>query len=104
VPRKYDLDPKLGNWVETCRLLWNRDFKQHESEAKGKSPPIEVAASPLVPLAAAVQLGALAGADGDDKPAAALDGVLMDTATGKLPARCLTQEQKDRLDKLGFVW
>jgi hypothetical protein len=28
VPRKYNADPKLAVWVETQRILWNRDYRQ----------------------------------------------------------------------------
>lgn len=28
VPRKYDADPKLSTWVETQRVLWNRDYRK----------------------------------------------------------------------------
>jgi hypothetical protein len=27
VPRKFDQDPKLATWVETQRVLWNRDYR-----------------------------------------------------------------------------
>ena len=27
VPRKYEADPKLASWVETQRVLWNRDLR-----------------------------------------------------------------------------
>ena len=27
VPRKYEADPKLATWVETQRVLWNRDLR-----------------------------------------------------------------------------
>jgi hypothetical protein len=28
VPRKYEHDPKLASWVETQRVLWNKDYRQ----------------------------------------------------------------------------
>jgi hypothetical protein len=33
VPRKYEADPKLATWVETQRVLWNRDFREGGSVA-----------------------------------------------------------------------
>lgn len=33
VPRKYEADPKLATWVETQRVLWNRDFRDGGSVA-----------------------------------------------------------------------
>lgn len=34
VPRKYDKDQKLSTWVETQRVLWNRDYrKKNPTEA-----------------------------------------------------------------------
>lgn len=104
VPRKYDLDPKLGCWVETQRQLFNRDFKQlQEIETRALSDGDD-----NYQAAVAGYQGAFAEADAsvdlDSKPSAAPDGVLMDTNTGILPTRRLTQERKDRLDELGFVW
>lgn len=29
VPRKYEDDPKLATWVETQRVLWNRDYREN---------------------------------------------------------------------------
>jgi hypothetical protein len=28
VPRKYAKDPRLGSWVETQRIFWNRDYRE----------------------------------------------------------------------------
>jgi hypothetical protein len=35
VPRKYDQDPKLATWVETQRVLWNRDYRTASSTGDG---------------------------------------------------------------------
>jgi hypothetical protein len=35
VPRKYDQDPKLATWVETQRVLWNRDYRSTSSSTSG---------------------------------------------------------------------
>jgi Helicase associated domain len=33
VPRKFEKDPKLSTWVETQRILWNRDYRGKPSRA-----------------------------------------------------------------------
>jgi hypothetical protein len=30
VPRRYERDPKLSTWVETQRVLWNRDYRKKD--------------------------------------------------------------------------
>jgi hypothetical protein len=32
VPRKHETDPKLATWVETQRVLWNRDYRNKDSD------------------------------------------------------------------------
>lgn len=151
VPRKYEADPKLASWVETQRVLWNRDFR----EGGGAMTPSEIAKATALdlPEPANVPLSATAigkspeeweqeigkaesgGATAEDAAYLAAtmtgDGLLhgdglhvtddvahagvpMDTVDGplgdevaKLPApqiRRLTQDRKERLDALGFVW
>jgi hypothetical protein len=34
VPKKYEEDPKLASWIETQRVLYNRDYKMNESRLR----------------------------------------------------------------------
>lgn len=48
VPRKYEPDQKLATWVETQRVLWNRDFREQKAAewvAKRTEIPPSVAES-----------------------------------------------------------
>jgi len=130
VPRKFEADPKLGAWVETQRALWNRDFKQQrqkEQQETSQSSPlrypggasivhvhIDADNASATPAISEKEHGettlttyASASAKSPVLPAPGVttaDGQLMDTTTGRLPSRRLTQMRKDRLDALGFVW
>jgi hypothetical protein len=153
VPRKYEGDPKLATWVETQRVLWNRDFREGGSVAgseeigfqlpepaavppvagMGKTPDdwVEAIGKPdsggataedAAELAATMTEYAIHGEDGlhrseeDAQNAAvveaaaaaaaeAVDAPLSDAVkVSLLQTRRLTQERKERLDVLGFVW
>lgn len=47
VPRKFPDDPKLATWVETQRVLWNRDYREAEMKTK-QAQVIEETAQPAV--------------------------------------------------------
>jgi hypothetical protein len=157
VPRKYEADPKLATWVETQRVLWNRDFREGGSiagsddigsanyqlpepadippvagmgktpddwvEAIGKPDSGGATAEDAAELAATMTEDAIHGEDGlhrseeDAQNAAvveaavaaaaeAVDAPLGDEAVKvmQLQPRRLTQERKDKLDALGFIW
>lgn len=76
VPRKYDADPKLASWVENQRALWNRDFNQSKDRNNTVTSPVHTNA----------------------------DHYLSPNKGQLHTARHLTQERKEKLDALGFVW
>jgi hypothetical protein len=39
VPRKYEADQKLATWVETQRVLWNRDYRDMSLPEPASVPP-----------------------------------------------------------------
>lgn len=107
------------------RSLWNRDFKWQEVKAKSKGsesispalpgayaehqltvPPDEILTDHTSKPTGIDQQETLleAEADGGTQPTAAPVGVLMDSTISCFPAKRLTQELKERLDGLGFVW
>lgn len=49
VPRKYEEDPKLATWVETQRMLWNRDYRQDTGDSKSPAEAQQVANASDVP-------------------------------------------------------
>lgn len=120
VPRKYEKDSKLSRWVETQRVLWNRDNNnnnrkqiQHNDNfneaaatmmAISNNPVLTGTSSPegfatTSPIDPSVSIE-LAGNDPEintDLPE--LMATIDDTK-----AKRLTPERKLKLDNLGFVW
>jgi Helicase associated domain len=60
VPRKYEKDQKLGTWVETQRVLWNRDYRK-------VGPKEAVQAAAATAMATSMTM---AGYDGSDSKVA----------------------------------
>jgi hypothetical protein len=158
VPRKYEADPKLATWVETQRVLWNRDFREGGGSVAGSDdignanfqlpepaavPPVAgmgktpddwveaigkpdsggATAEDAAELAATMTEDAIHGEDGLHRSeeyaqnaavveaavaaaTEAVDAPLGDEAVkvSQLQPRRLTQERKERLDVVGFVW
>ena len=121
VPRKFDQDPKLATWVELQRALWNRDIKQQ------LNPKAQDAIHPESPEGSEdMQAGSSQGAQGllepvspegcspgdrdqksisidaQSRPSSATDALLLDSETGKMPAKRLTRERYKKLDELGL--
>jgi hypothetical protein len=87
VPRKYEQDPKLATWVETQRVLWNRDYRKQETP----TPPPEA----LEP--------AISG-DEQQPPETVAVATTNDLLVEETKIKRLTPERKQKLDQLGFVW
>ena len=132
VPRKYEADPRLARWVEVQRGLWNRDYNNNnnnnnggrgiaasslETDETSEGQSAAPGPSPMIPAAAAavpqsdwtvVDDGTFfptmapaaceTNVDSADKPEGPTDDAC------PLPAKRLSQERKDKLDALGFVW
>lgn len=47
VPRKYDRDQKLSTWVETQRVLWNRDYRKINPKAAVEAAVATAAAASI---------------------------------------------------------
>ena len=134
VPRKYDKDPKLSTWVETMRIVWNRDFRKG---LFGIDPKEAVAAAAATAAATTVALADFASTNADpidpvdeSAPVMAAGGAVlqqqaadsstpcMNSSMGGAPLpsipgaakiaadkrKLLTPERKQKLDALGFVW
>jgi hypothetical protein len=150
VPRRYEEDHKLATWVETQRVLWNRDYRDGGIELKSSlqlPEPTDVPAVASLALAGKTpeewaeeigkpEFGATAedaaeltatmaeesmhvmqAMDEDaqaaavmtaaaDAAAEAVDGPIGEEAAKMLAAnpKRLSQNRKERLDALGFVW
>ncbi|KAL3914048.1 MAG: hypothetical protein SGILL_006255, partial [Bacillariaceae sp.] len=129
-PRKYEKDPKLTQWVEGMRVLWNRDFRNI-------APKEAVAAAAATAAATTVALADFASGNSDSTgpiyesvPVVAAGGAVLEqqaadallpandknAGTASLPSingvakiaadkeKLLTPERKRKLDELGFVW
>lgn len=150
VPRKYEPDQKLATWVETQRVLWNRDYRDlsitapiaNNAECPESASDSPTASVPMVTTAAegrsaeewaseVVKAERIGGAEDDAEAmreetfvdeaaqnaavAAAVAAVAADALEmipleeqGKMrlniPTKRLSQERKDKLDAIGFVW
>jgi hypothetical protein len=114
VPRKYEDDPRLAAWVETQRALWNRDYR--ETNISHPLPlPDDADAPAVVDLSlnpAAWDLGMAEDAidavdtgiryEYDHLDATEASEVEKDYSL--LPPKRLSQDRKDKLDAIGFVW
>jgi hypothetical protein len=92
VPRKYEQDPRLATWVETQRVLWNRDYRRQETTSPSPEPlctPVDQLQEPKQELADSANVAASLNADLS----------IEDTKIKRL-----TPERKQKLDQLGFVW
>lgn len=133
MPRKYEKDPRLAAWVETQRILWNRDFR----EAGEGNPEVRTEAqidavekndasslNQITDLAdeRAMSFVEASGITGEcttnmegEREDACVENITQrsiyasneeDCESMNLPTELkrLSCERKDKLDKLGFVW
>ena len=84
VPRKFEADPKLATWVETQRVLWNRDYR-NMNQNLSTGTKVNVASTSETTVDTFKSDSFVAAADEDSK-------------------KRLTPERKHKLDQLGFVW
>ena len=83
VPRKYEADPKLATWVDTQRVLWNRDYRQGNNQSP--KPGSKETMIPPSTSTDSLNMASTMGVEDDAK-------------------KRLTPERKMKLDQLGFVW
>ena len=122
VPRKYEKDPKLSRWVETQRVLWNRDnnnsknnnrkqIQHNDNFNEAAATMMEISNNPVstgpsssegfttLPIDPSVSIE-LVGND----PEINTDHLELLAAIDDTKAKRLTPERKLKLDNLGFVW
>lgn len=134
VQRKYDKDPRLAAWVESQRVLWNRDFREAgegTSEAKtgaqldffqGNDPPIlnhdtygaedkdmslPDAADADIEFSNNLEKDGREGNVAEQMTRTSIDAANKeDLESMNLPTELkrLSVERKEKLDLLGFVW
>ena len=126
VPRKFDMDPKLATWVETQRVLWNRDHRiahriammnaastsptvtsdtvQRWEEEFGQEDSDWVTSEEASPEDAAELEAAMGEDDGVVEAAAVAAAEVVDAADVERPMMKLSKERKEKLNALGFVW
>lgn len=134
VPRKYDKDPKLSTWVETMRIVWNRDFRKGYfgidpkeaiacANATAAATTVALAdfasdsADPIDPVDESAPVMAAGGAVLQQQAAdAAVPNVNSNPGGATLPSipgatkiatdklKRLTPGRKQKLDEIGFVW
>jgi Helicase associated domain len=97
VPKKYEPDPKLATWVETQRVLFNREQKEDGWDASATLEDAAEVAATMAETAMEVVDHVVTNTEDDDAD------VEMDDET-KMPIKRLTEDRKFRLDQLGFVW
>ncbi|KAL7572037.1 hypothetical protein ACA910_001690 [Epithemia clementina (nom. ined.)] len=118
VPRKFDQDPKLATWVETQRVLWNRDHRSAVSggaegrkhSASDEDHPYHDSIDPewavcdeATPEDADEIAAAMAEEDEVVAAAAVAAAEVVDAAARPMNKK-LSRERKEKLDALGFVW
>ena len=107
VPRKFDQDPKLATWVETQRVLWNRDHRSCKSFAVNEDSayPTDWPSSIDEPKRTDAEEAAAALSEEDEVvAAAAVAAAEVVDAAAKPMNKKLSKERKEKLDALGFVW
>ncbi|KAG7356875.1 helicase domain protein [Nitzschia inconspicua] len=133
VPRKYEKDQKLSTWVETQRVLWNRDYRQKDPKEAVEAAAATAAATtialagynadnpnlpaPVYEVAPATTTtrgntstntdAYVNGENVSDQMNTGVHFVPNSPVTAKVAAdrgKRLTLERKKKLDELGFVW
>jgi hypothetical protein len=130
VPRKYDKDPKLSTWVETQRILFNRDFRNIDPKGAVAAAAATAAATSVAladyasgntdssgPVYESTSVMATGGAVPHQEAANASftsadsnpEGVPLPSIPGAAMiaadrGKRLTPERKQKLDEIGFVW
>ena len=127
VPRKFQGDPKLATWVETQRVLYNRDCRAAAAATLKASPTEErpsVLSEPVVeellgveavpePVARLAEVPPVSSDSDPEIPPVPTDPVLEGTNSvmledspleDLLQGKRLTEERKQKLNALGFVW
>ena len=130
VPRKYERDPKLSRWVETQRVLWNRD-NNNRKQLQQNDPFKDTTTALLMTHTWAVSnkpvwkdaapedaaTSDVITADNtaiSTDPSISIDLAANDLQMNTVPpellamednrAKRLTPERKKKLDDIGFVW